>query len=282
MSIVSKLRGLREIWAFDNRLFLILSKLFYPNEQLLVYRYKGLEILMDHSGGDANGAREVLVSPMYRRFLSRMHFDGPANVLDLGANNGGFPLLLHAAGIRLKKVVSVEFNPQTFARLHFNLTRNLPCAATPVNAAVCGERRVIETTLGKGSVSDNIYNPAADRGTAYSIAGMTLDDLCRDHFDDEIIDICKIDIEEAEFEVFLGGEHQAISRCRYVVMEIHERGGRKADELIPVLEKLGLERQNTDPDADPSVHFFVNKRYDRRQAPEASLRAKARGPDGYR
>ena len=55
-----------------------------------------------------------------------MTLDAPANVLDLGANNGGFPLLLHTSGIELKKVVSVEFNPRTFARLNFNLTRIFP------------------------------------------------------------------------------------------------------------------------------------------------------------
>ncbi len=43
-----------------------------------------------------------------------MKLEGPINVLDLGASNGGFPLLLHADGIPLKKVVSVEFNRNTF------------------------------------------------------------------------------------------------------------------------------------------------------------------------
>ena len=61
-------------------------------ERLQIYKFNGLEILTDHDAGDTNGAREVLTSPMYRRFLPKMRFEAPANILDLGANNGGFPL----------------------------------------------------------------------------------------------------------------------------------------------------------------------------------------------
>src|SRR5205085_9721291 len=99
----------------------ILTKVLFPSESLLVYRYRGLDILMDRTGGDANGAREVLTSPMYRRFLPSIKLDHPANVLDLGANNGGFPLQLLASRIKLRKILSVEFNPNTHIRLHFNL-----------------------------------------------------------------------------------------------------------------------------------------------------------------
>ncbi len=260
MGLTNKIRGLGEIWAFDNRLWLALTRVFFRRENLQVYRYKGLEILIDHAGGDANGAREVLSSPMYRRFLTKIELNGPANVLDLGANNGGFPLLLLTSGIDLKKVVSVEFNPQTFVRLHFNLTRNLRCEAVPVNAALCGESRTIRASLGQGSVSDSIYaNDASPGSREYSIRGLTLDELCDTYFPGEIVDICKIDVEGAEFEVFLGRHCASLSRCRYLIMEIHERDGRRAEEIIPAVEALGFVRQEPDPDADPTVHFFINK-----------------------
>jgi len=185
MSLQNKIRGLKEVWAFDNRLWLTLTKTLFRNENLQVYRYKGLDILIDHASGDSNGAREVLTSPMYRRFLSKMTFDGPANVLDLGANNGGFPLLLTTSGIELKKVVSVEFNPQTFTRLHFNLTRNLKCDVVPLNAALCGEEKLLELSLGSGSVSDSIYaNSESPNTRVYKIQGLTLDNLCNTYFKD--------------------------------------------------------------------------------------------------
>jgi FkbM family methyltransferase len=218
-----------------------------------------MDILTDHAGGDANGAREVLTSDIYRRFFAKMTLDGPANVLDLGANNGGFPLLLAAEGIALKKVVSVELNPRTFVRLHFNLTRNLDCEIVPINAALCGEARTMRIRLGRGGVSDDIYgNSGNPSDKEFEIRGFSLDDLVGEYFDGEYVDICKIDVEGAEFEVFLRPEHQRLRQCRYLIMEIHERGEREAGEILPAIEKLGFVRRETEPGADPTVHFFVN------------------------
>jgi FkbM family methyltransferase len=263
MSLQNKTRGWREIWGFDNRLSLICTRLLFPREELLVYRYKGLDILTDRAGGDSNGAREVLTSNMYRRFLPRMKFDGPANVLDLGANNGGFPLLLKTSGIVLKKVVSVEFNPRTFVRLHFNLLRNLTCETIPVNAALSGENSTLNVRVGKGSVSDNIYEQQTESGNAVEkIEGITLDNFYETYFGSEVIDICKIDVEGAEFDVFLRPNHSHLRDCRYLIMEIHERNGRTAGEILPVISELGFVRQPNDADADPTVHFFKNSRFE--------------------
>ena len=263
MSVRNKIRGLREVWEFDNRVWLTFTKTLFPKENLHIYRYKGLDILVDHAAGDANGARDVLTSLMYRRFFPKMKFDGPINVLDLGANNGGFPLLVAASGIKLKKVVSVELNPKTFLRLHFNLNRNLRCEVIALNAAVCGERKDLEVALGDGSVSDSIYNDNPDPGTeTYRIQGLTFDEICDTYFDNEVIDICKIDVEGAEFEVFLQPSHQKLAQCRYFIMEIHERGDRRAEEILPAIERLGFLRQGLDANADPTVHFFVNSQFD--------------------
>ena len=263
MSLANKIRGFKEVWAFDNRLWLAVTKTFFRRENLQIYRYNGVEILVDHAGGDNNGAREVLTSPMYRRFLPQMKLDSPANVLDLGANNGGFPLLLHTSGIMLKKVVSVEFNPRTFVRLHFNLMRNLPGEVIPINAALCGDDRVIEAFLGSGGVSDSIYDGSAEGGEVTdTIRGVTFDHLVDTYFRDEVIDICKIDVEGAEFEVFLLPEHERITRCRYLIMEIHERDGRRADEILPVIQDLGFVRKEQDAGADPTVYFFVNSKFE--------------------
>ena len=258
MSLATKLRGLREVWAFDNRLWLFVTKTFFRGQTLHVYRYKGLDILVDHAGGDANGAREVLTSPMYSRFFQRMKLDGPLNVLDLGASNGGFPLLLAANGYKFARLVSVEFNPQTYTRLHFNLTRNLSGNIIPLNAALCGESRKLTVAVGSGGVSDSIYE-ASEGGDVrqYEIDGFSYNDLFNKYFPDEVVDICKIDVEGAEFEVFEGTAFDHLANCRYLIMEIHERNGRRSEEIIPVVEKLGFARQPNEADADQSVHFFI-------------------------
>ncbi len=258
MSLSTKLRGLREVWAFDNRAWLFVTKTFFRGQALHVYRYRGLDILVDHAGGDANGAREVLTSPMYSRFFKKMKLNGPLNVLDLGASNGGFPLLLAATGYKFSRLVSVEFNPQTYTRLHFNLTRNLRGDIIPLNAALCGETRKLKVDVGSGGVSDSIYE--ASEGTdvrQYEIDGFSFKDLYDKYFSNEVVDICKIDVEGAEFEVFEGAAFDQLSNCRYLIMEIHERNGRLAEEIIPIVEKLGFTRQPNEAGADQSVHFFV-------------------------
>ncbi|MEP6923408.1 MAG: FkbM family methyltransferase [Pyrinomonadaceae bacterium] len=263
MTLQTKINGLKEVWQFDNRIWLTLTKTFFAKEKLHIYRYKGLEILVDHAAGDANGAREVLTSAMYRRFLPLMKLQGAINVLDLGGNNGGFPLLLKAEGIEIKKVVSVELNPKTFSRLRFNLERNLDCEIVAINAALCGEERELNIPLGVGSVSDSIYenNINNGKGKIYHLRGLTLDGICVTYFGDETIDICKMDVEGAEFEVFLLPQHQCLKNCRYLIMEIHERDGRTKEEILPAIEKLGFIRQPNAADADPTVHLFVNSNF---------------------
>lgn len=257
----NKINGLKEVWSFDNRWWLIFTKIFFPGEKIQIYQYKNLDILIDHAAGDANGAREILTSPMYRRFLPKLKLDQKINVLDLGANNGGFPLLLHSCSVRLKKVVSIELNPKTYVRLRFNLERNLPGEVIALNAAVCGEKCRLKIPLGVGSVSDSIYeNNRSDSAPVYEIEGLTLDDIYERYFKGETIDVCKMDIEGAEFDVFLQTNHSSLRHCRYLIMEIHERDGRRASEILPIIEKIGFARQPTEPDSDPSVHFFINSK----------------------
>ena len=261
MSLKNKIRGLKEVWQFDNRFWLIFTKTFFPRQNLQIYKFKGLDILTDQAAGDANGAREILTSPMYRRFLPSIRLEGAINVLDLGANNGGFPLLLQSAGISLKKVVSVELNPKTFTRLHFNLRQNLPCPVIALNAAICGANGLLKVSLGAGSVADSIYEFSESEGAdSYTVEGLTVDEIWQRHFHGETVDLCKIDVEGAEFDIFLNSAHQNLRNCRYLIMEIHERGGRLAKEILPAIGLLGFVRQPSEPDADPAVYFFINSK----------------------
>ena len=261
MSLRNKIRGLKEVWAFDNRAWLTFTKLFFPKENLQVYRYHGLDILVDRAGGDANGARELLTSPMYRRFIPQMKFDGPANVLDLGANNGGFPLLLAVSGVKLRKVVSVELNPRTFTRLKFNLVRNLDCDVVALNAALTGDEKTLVVALGSGSAGDSIYRQSDNAaGEKMEIGGKTFDQIYDREFSGALVDICKMDVEGAEFEVLRRPSHQMLGRCRYVIMEIHENESQPASEIFREMENLGFARQQQEAGTDPAVYFFVNTR----------------------
>jgi FkbM family methyltransferase len=259
MSLTNKLNGLKEIWYFDNRWQLLFSRLFFRHERINIYRLKGMNILVDHLAGDANGAREIIVSPMYRQFIPSMKLDAPVNVLDIGANNGGFPLMLRANEVRLKKVVSVEFNPNTFMRMRFNLERNAGCDFTGLNAAICGESRELEVRLGEGGAGDSIYTSGAStNGRLYRLQGMTFDEIYTENFAGEVVDICKIDVEGAEYEIFSTPHHQNLTRCRYLIIEIHEGQGKNPASVIDRLKQLKFIELPATEQVEPAVHFFAN------------------------
>lgn len=262
MSFSNKIRGLKEIWQFDNRWQLFVSRILFSNENINIYRYKGLEILIDHSAGDANGAREVLTTPMYRQFLPEMKLPSKIKVLDLGANNGGFPLLLKAEEFEIEKLVCVEFNPNTFSRLQFNIQRNFNTDYKGLNVAVCGEKSRIEVSLGNGSTSDSIYKNGTKNGKFINIEGLTFDQIFRNNFGEEIVDICKMDVEGAEFDIFAKENHNSITKCRNLLIEIHHEKEKPREEIIEKLGELGFIEKNGENKNEPNlhyVHFFVNK-----------------------
>lgn len=258
MNLKNKIRGINEIWQFDNRWHLALTRLFFPKETTQFYRFKGLEILIDHSAGDANGAREVLTSDMYRKYLTPIKNKSKITVLDLGSNNGGFPLLLKAENFDLEKIVCVELNPRTFSRLRFNMERNFEGKFTALNCAVTGNNREINLNLGSGGAGDNIYTGGGANN--YRIQGFDFDEIYRSTLGEKITDICKMDIEGAEFEIFGGSDFTKLKKCKYLLIEIHHGKDRPRKTVLNKLSEIGFaEFDGAEKNDDAHyVHFFMN------------------------
>lgn len=260
MTLKNKFRGIKEIWRFDNRWQILFSRMFFPGEKICIYRYKDLEIVMDHSAGDANGAREVLTTDMYRRFLGLMKLGKELQILDLGSNNGGFPLLIRSEQFEISHLVCVEFNPETFSRLRFNIERNFRSRCDLLNLAVCGSPGEFEVGPGNGGTSASIYQETSPKPDARKIAGETFDEIYTRTFGQSTTDICKMDIEGAEFEIFESGTCQMLKMCRYLLIEIHHESGSPRDEVRQKLGELGFVENDPDSKSDSfhHVHFFVN------------------------
>ncbi len=257
MSLASRLQAFRQLRRFDNRWQLLLQRLLFRRESLAVYRLGRLRFLVDHDAGDPSGAPEVLTHPMYADHRAHLVRSWPMRVLDLGANTGGFALFLAHHGVRFEQLVAVELNPRTCIRLRYNLESNIPAPITVVNAGVCGRSRDLEVRLGEGSVADSLYAPSFNStGDVSLVPGLTIDDIWTRHFDERPVDICKIDIEQAEYEVFDSPAHASLRRCRIVVIEIHEVPGRRAEEVVAAIRALGFEA--LPQGEDRSVHVFRN------------------------
>jgi FkbM family methyltransferase len=231
------LDGLRPILAFDNWPMLLLERLFDRKTGFVGYRKDGRDILIDYHGGDQGGTRMCIVSDTYRRYLPFMNLARPVRVLDLGANGGGFPLMLSIGGMQIERAVCVEMNPMTFLRLQLNLATNLGQSAVAVNAAVSGmpEGSVILLKPNRGSTGESMYANRAEAAAAHvAVKSTTLQSHYDEHFPGEFIDVCKIDIEGAEYEVFSSSSDDLIRKIRFLVIEFHDSTNR----MQPLLERL--------------------------------------------
>lgn len=222
MGIREKIVGLRECLQFDNRWALVFQRALSPGSALQVYRLGKLEFVVDHKAGDACGTRAALTTPMYRSLLplTELPTDRPLRVADLGANGGGFALLLIAAGYRIEKLAAVELNPATGSRLRFNLERNLARRHQVFIAALTADGRELELTLGQGGTSDSIYH-ASHGGVPTKIRGITFDEVASS-LGPESIDLVKMDIEGAEAEVLFGDTSDRLSSVKALIIEIHD------------------------------------------------------------
>ena len=262
-SLKRAIRSLRPLLRFDNRVQLLCERIFFRRNPLSVCRRNGVVAVVDHRTADAGSIYLCLTTDAYTRFLSRMQLDRPLTVADLGANVGGFSLLLRAAGYKVERLLCVEMNPNTWTRLSFNIQINYrDIAPAVVNAAVCAEARSIDIELGAGSTTDSIHTGAGGVGKwrrRYTVQGMSLDQLLDDHFADAGIDICKIDIEGAEAEVLLdpASRHTALRRCRYVLIELHPVD--RYDALCEAFDRLGFDRLADDGQDRCGVHLFANR-----------------------
>lgn len=244
MNLRNKLSGFHALWQFDNRWQLIINRLFFSRDLALLYRRGSVEFLVDHAGGDSSGTRLCIVTDIYKRFLPKMQLGSTLTVFDLGANGGGFPLMLLVNGKRLSRLVCVEMNPNTFQRLQYNIGHNVDGEFTLVNGAVCSSRTKFDLILGNGSTSDSIYQNHSSNSAPslrkYSIEGYSFDFLFRSHFGESLVDICKMDIEGAEYEVLLSSEHTTLRLCRYLIVEIHPGTSEKRHEIDETLKNMGF------------------------------------------
>jgi FkbM family methyltransferase len=238
----------------ENRLEVLTGRLS-RGKGMQVLVIDGVSALVDHRASDLGSLSTCSPSGFYGEAIRKMALPTSPTVLDLGANIGGFPILLKRLGFKPAKGVCVELNPLTYARLTLNLHESLP-SFEALNRGITADGRELSLALGAGSTGDSIYRSSGDRQV--TIPGITLDDVSI-RLEGEI-DICKIDIEHAEAEVLrLGVESiSALSRIRNVLIEIHP--AEALHSVVECLQSYGLhwranERRGSGPEL--GVNWFA-------------------------
>lgn len=251
-TLANKLRGFREILYFDNRLQLVFSNMPFVNQSLQIYRKGNLTMLSDKSRGDSNGLRSLFTSEMYRQFFAEMNLASTISLLDLGANIGGFPLMLKHFGYDPLRYVGVEMHPHTYMRLCINITTNLSCRTTLLNRAVSNTDGCIKVRFTRGGTGESLRNIVG--GGEEEITTSTLNSLIQSSFENQRIDLCKMDVEGSEYDIFFGEHFQNISQARRLLIEIHSNTQHSKKSLVQLISNQGFRLLKQADD----VYYFHN------------------------
>jgi FkbM family methyltransferase len=249
--------GLRALVRFDNWPFLIIQRCCFQTP--MVYRKRNVRFLVDRASGDQHGLTDCVTGDIYSRYFPRLTKDRPLRVLDLGANIGGFGLSLILSGFEIERIVAVEMNLRTHARMAYNLVNNIGSKAALIHAAVCNAKRNVLVADNAGWVGNSIYDRSLSDTPTHEVPGVTLDELTTSYFPNKRVDILKMDIEFAEYEVLFSETCNSIMQYDHLLIEIHEDEQHKARTLIQRLGQLNFEIVAGNGNGGTNVYFFENR-----------------------
>lgn len=253
--------GLRAITQFDRVIFTLCQRLLGRRLGWTIYAKGRLKFLVDHLAGDQSGTRDCIAGPMYRELFKEMQLPRQLRLLDLGANGGGFPLLCLDLGFEFSALTCVEVNPFTHSRLSLNIRQNIGLRPKILNVAIGGHPRELTLSFPSGGTGFSIYGAANGAASEDAIIEvLTLDEIMHRGFGDGAVDLCKMDVEGAEYEVLLGDSADSLQRVHYLVIEIHAVESAKQDALLRKLTTRGFERIKTSTTCD-DVHLFINRQW---------------------
>lgn len=160
-------------------------------------------------------------------------------VVDAGAHVGLFSLRVAP---RASKVIALEPHPINYALLRLNLLRNGLANVQPVQEALWHERGEVDLCEGPRSGQGSLE---LEHGTAHRVSATSLDAVVAESGP---IDLLKLDIEGAEFDVLAGASPETLRQVRSIAAELHmkDREGREF-ELAERLRSLGFQVTLLDP-----------------------------------
>jgi FkbM family methyltransferase len=165
-------------------------------------------------------------------------------VIDAGAHVGLFSL---RAGCHASHVVALEPHPVISDLFEFNLKRNNVRNVELLRKALWSSTETIMLHEGRHTAESSVVMSGS---RSHAVETITLDDLVERS---DPIDLLKLDIEGAEFEVIRRASASTLSRIRAIVGELHLEG-REAQqkELVEKLRSVGF-RVSVLP---PPVYFW--------------------------
>jgi FkbM family methyltransferase len=174
--------------------------------------------------------------------LMRAYLKPGMTFVDVGANLGDYTFVASRL-VRGGKVVAFEPDPSNYSWLSKSIERNR-VANVDLRQEALSDRRG-QATLFLGEVSGwHTLKPgqlSGERG-AVTVRTTRLDDLVLDR-----IDLVKIDVEGAEFEVLQGAKEQLRRHRPIVLVDLHPTKGADIPGVLRTLRELDFEVHAIDP-----------------------------------
>ena len=150
----------------------------------------------------------------------------PRTIVDLGAQVGLSPLFF-AIAFPDAKIVAVEADPALIDRLQRNVAG---CDVTVIHAAVASQPGKIAFFHGEESWANSTVRTRESQ-EEIEVDAITIDGV-RERSGIDRIDLLKVDVEGAEWDLFQDGVPECVD---YVIGEIHCEDGREPEQLVELL-----------------------------------------------
>ena len=170
---------------------------------------------------------EILLDLLaFERYMPE-EFDGSEKtILDLGANIG-VTTAHFAVGFPQSKVIGVELEKGNFDLAEKN-TRFAKDRARVLHGAVWSFSGVVPF----GGVKEDAYAVSTSGASSSKVQSFTVEELMREHHLGAV-DYVKMDIEGAEYQVFLEGDPTWLQKVKSMMIEIHSD-----EHLTPIMRVL--------------------------------------------
>lgn len=193
--------------------------LFFSNNGIITLKSKKFKNSIQIRKSDSD-------LPIFYQVFAELQYDvdyylnfNPINIIDCGANVG-YSSLYFANHFPNAKIIAIEPQKNNYKQLQINL-RNYPNVNT-INAAIWDKKiSLIIKDEDEWSASFEVTEQNTNQQENLNLEGITIQELMEKN-NMPTIDILKIDIEGAEYNLFSNNPHSWLSITKCLIIELHD------------------------------------------------------------
>jgi FkbM family methyltransferase len=215
-----------------------------PDE--VTYRLRnGLTVVTPNADGARHPLYEVFSDNAYRLDELCAGVDPDATVLDIGGQIGAFSLAL-SQQMPQARIHVYEASPTSAGYVSRNIEANGLASRVTVHATALASENGTFTFVDSGDASGlNGLTAPEGLGDEVTVPATTFDDAVKDAGGP--VQIVKIDVEGAEYDILLPSDPTSWADVRKVVMEYHPVEGHSLQELLDFFAGLGITEDRHEP-----------------------------------